>query len=215
MGLPPPRRRRSSPTRRARAKLDEQARVDNEPDARAWPTGAPSDPRRRGARERAVRGRTVGEIADEEGRDPWDVLTTSRVADELITSFGTDAPTSTDDDWKPRIEVWRDCRAVIGASDAGAHLDLLASFNYATVLLGEAVREHGLLPLEEAVHLITDMPAQLYGLATGAGSRSAPRRRRRASTPPPSAATPCACAWTSPAAPAGSTPSSTASSTCS
>ena len=39
----------------------------------------------------------------------------------------------TDDDWKARVEVWRDQRAVIGASDAGAHLDLLATFNYATV----------------------------------------------------------------------------------
>jgi N-acyl-D-aspartate/D-glutamate deacylase len=53
---------------------------------------------------------------------------------------------------------------VIGASDAGAHLDLLASFNYATVLLGTAVRERQLLPLEEAIHMITDVPAQLYGL---------------------------------------------------
>ena len=34
---------------------------------------------------------------------------------------------------------------MIGASDAGAHLDLLASFNYATVLLGQAVRERELL----------------------------------------------------------------------
>ena len=53
---------------------------------------------------------------------------------------------------------------MFGASDAGAHLDLLASFNYATVLLGTAVREKQLLSLEEAIHLITDVPAQLYGL---------------------------------------------------
>jgi N-acyl-D-aspartate/D-glutamate deacylase len=32
------------------------------------------------------------------------------------------------------------------------------------MLLGRAVRERGLLPLEEAVHLLTDRPAQLYGL---------------------------------------------------
>jgi N-acyl-D-aspartate/D-glutamate deacylase len=41
---------------------------------------------------------------------------------------------------------------------------MLATFNYSTVLLGKAVRDLGLLPLEEAVHLITDVPAQLYGL---------------------------------------------------
>jgi N-acyl-D-aspartate/D-glutamate deacylase len=53
---------------------------------------------------------------------------------------------------------------VIGASDAGAHLDLLASFNYTTALLGAAVREHKLLSIEEAVHLLSDVPARLYGL---------------------------------------------------
>ncbi len=110
------------------------------------------------------RGRTVGEIATDEGRDPWDVLCDIARADELNTSFGTQVAQETDDDWKARIQVWRDQRALIGASDAGAHLDLLASFNYSTEVLAHAVRERGLLPLEEAVQLITDVPAQLYGL---------------------------------------------------
>jgi N-acyl-D-aspartate/D-glutamate deacylase len=109
-------------------------------------------------------GRTIGEIAAEQGRDPFDVLCDISLADDLLTSFGPDAPVSSPEDWKIRLDVWRDGRAVIGASDAGAHLDMLATFNYSTVLLGEAVRDLGLLPLEEAVHLITDVPAQLYGL---------------------------------------------------
>jgi N-acyl-D-aspartate/D-glutamate deacylase len=110
------------------------------------------------------RGRLVQDIADEQGRDPWDVLCDIAVADELLTSFGSPAMPESDDDWKARLEVWRDRRSVIGASDAGAHLDLLASFNYATELLGKAVRQRNLLPLEEAIHLITDVQAQLYGL---------------------------------------------------
>ncbi len=113
---------------------------------------------------RDYQGRLVGEIAAEQGRDPFDVLCEIAVADDLLTSFGMDTPVSTDEDWKLRLEVWRDGRAVIGASDAGAHLDLLATFNYTTTLLGEAVRERGLLPLEEAVQLITEVPAELYGL---------------------------------------------------
>jgi N-acyl-D-aspartate/D-glutamate deacylase len=109
-------------------------------------------------------GRLVGEIAEEQGRSPWDTLVDIVLADELLTSFGTVPVRESDDDWKARLGVWRDGRAVIGASDAGAHLDLLASFNYATVLLGEAVRERQLLDLEEAIHLITEVPARLYGL---------------------------------------------------
>jgi N-acyl-D-aspartate/D-glutamate deacylase len=110
------------------------------------------------------RGVLVGDISDSEGRDPWDVLTSIALADELNTSFGRDVPMDTDDDWKARIDVWRDRRALIGASDAGAHLDMIATFNYATVLLGKVVRERELLPLEEAVHLMTQVPAELYGL---------------------------------------------------
>ena len=62
------------------------------------------------------------------------------------------------------MKVWRDGRTIIGASDAGAHLDFLATFNYSTVLLGEPVRERGLMPIEEAIHLLTDVPARLYGV---------------------------------------------------
>jgi N-acyl-D-aspartate/D-glutamate deacylase len=81
-----------------------------------------------------------------------------------MTGFGFPIGEDDDETWKIRMEVWRDGRAVIGASDAGAHLDFLASFNYATVLLGGPVRERKLMPIEEAVHLLTDVPARLYGL---------------------------------------------------
>jgi N-acyl-D-aspartate/D-glutamate deacylase len=110
------------------------------------------------------RGLRVGDIAKELGRDPWDVLCDIVVADELSTSFGTIPLPETDEDWTARLEIWRDHRAVIGASDAGAHLDLLASFNYATELLGKAVRARHLLSFEEAIHLLTEVPAQLYGV---------------------------------------------------
>jgi N-acyl-D-aspartate/D-glutamate deacylase len=113
---------------------------------------------------RAYAGRTVGEIAVEQAREPWEVLCDIAVADDLLTSFGRLPRPDSDDDWKARLEVWRDPRAVIGASDAGAHVDMLASFNYTTILLDEAVRKRQLLPLEEAVHLLTDVPARLYGL---------------------------------------------------
>ena len=110
------------------------------------------------------RGRMVSEIAKDQGRDAWDVLCDIAVADELNTSFGSPTPPESTEDWKARVQVWRDKRAVIGASDAGAHLDLLASFNYVTGMLQRAVREREILPLEEAIHLMTDVQAKLYGL---------------------------------------------------
>ena len=63
-----------------------------------------------------------------------------------------------------RAEVWRHPGAVIGGSDAGAHLDMMCGAIYTTALLGRGVREHQVVTLEEAVRLITDVPARFYGL---------------------------------------------------
>jgi len=61
-------------------------------------------------------------------------------------------------------DAWRSGRAVIGASDAGAHLDFSANFDYHVYVLAHAVREHHAIGLEEAVHHLTAVPARLYGL---------------------------------------------------
>jgi N-acyl-D-aspartate/D-glutamate deacylase len=109
-------------------------------------------------------GRIVGEIAAEEGKRPFDALLDIVVADGLKTTFGPQPPVITEADWAARLEVCRDPRAVVGASDAGAHLDFLTFFNYTTMFLQQAVREQQAMEIEEAVHLLTEVPAQLYGL---------------------------------------------------
>ncbi|MGB8790006.1 MAG: amidohydrolase family protein [Mycobacterium sp.] len=110
-------------------------------------------------------GRSVGEVAAARGGDPFDTLLDVVIADELRTGltpapFGDDAA-----DWRLRAEVWRSPHAVIGGSDAGAHLDMMCGAIYTTSLLGHGVREHQVVTLEEAVRLLTDVPARLYGLA--------------------------------------------------
>ena len=109
-------------------------------------------------------GRLVGDIARELDRDPWELLAQIVVDDELRTVIASQDRGQDDATWARRVEVWRDPRALVGASDAGAHLDMIDSFSYSTTLIARAVREHSLLPLEEAVHLLTDAPAKLYGL---------------------------------------------------
>ena len=109
-------------------------------------------------------GRIIGDIAREQGREAWDVLVDIVVADGLRTVIANQDRGQDDATWARRVEVWRDHRAVVGASDAGAHLDMIDSFSYSTTLLARAVRERNLLPLEEAVHYLTGAPAELYGL---------------------------------------------------
>ncbi|MFP6565081.1 MAG: amidohydrolase family protein [Myxococcota bacterium] len=108
-------------------------------------------------------GRRIGEIAEETGKKPFDAMLDIVLEDDLRTSLQPASYGHDDESWKIREEIWRDPRSVIGASDAGAHLDMINTFVYTTALL-EAVRERGLLSLEEAVHQLTQVPAELYGL---------------------------------------------------
>jgi N-acyl-D-aspartate/D-glutamate deacylase len=109
-------------------------------------------------------GRNIGEIAEALGVSAWDALCDISIADGLETSFGHPPVGDSIETWRARVEVWRDPRVVIGASDAGAHLDMFFSGNYATVTLQEAVRTRDLMPLEEAIHLLSAVPADLYML---------------------------------------------------
>jgi N-acyl-D-aspartate/D-glutamate deacylase len=113
-------------------------------------------------------GRSLGDIATERGTDVIDVLidvvlperlTLYMVLPSLTPSLGR-----TDEGWAKRVDVWKDPRVMLGGSDAGAHLDLMCHANYPTVVLGEVVRDRGLLTVEEAVQLMTDRPARHYGL---------------------------------------------------
>lgn len=113
---------------------------------------------------RSYEGRTVGDVAREQGRQPWDVLVDIALADDLRTVIASQDRGQDPATWQRRVEVWRDHRAIVGASDAGAHLDMIDSFSFSTTLLAKAVREHDLMPLEEAVTHLTDRPARLYGL---------------------------------------------------
>jgi len=115
---------------------------------------------------RVHEGRTIGEIlgARGDGADPFDVLLDIVVADELRTGLRPSGLRDSAEDWALRADVWSDPRAVVGGSDAGAHLDMMCGAIYSTALLSHGVRDFGVLALEEAVRLLTDVPARLYGL---------------------------------------------------
>ncbi|HEU5302642.1 MAG TPA: amidohydrolase family protein [Acidimicrobiia bacterium] len=108
-------------------------------------------------------GRTVGDIAEERGQEPFDALCDIAILDDLRTILMPPLAGDDQESWELRRDVWRDPRAVVGASDAGAHLDMLSTFSFSTAML-RSCRERGLMPLEEAVSLITDRQARLYGL---------------------------------------------------
>ncbi|CAB4597167.1 unannotated protein [freshwater metagenome] len=108
--------------------------------------------------------RTVSAIAAERGTEPFDTLLDIVVADGLRTILWP-APKDKDPaSWAMRAEAWNDPRAMIGGSDAGAHLDRMCGATYPTRFLGDMIRGRKLVPVERAVQLITQVPALLFGL---------------------------------------------------
>jgi N-acyl-D-aspartate/D-glutamate deacylase len=125
----------------------------------AWTVAESFSPQNRG-----FAGETIATIAARLGKTPFDTLLDIVVADELKTSLIPPKRGNDEASWQMRGAIWRDDRTVIGASDAGAHLDMIDSFAYSSQILGVGVRERKLIGLEEAVRQLTDLPARLYGL---------------------------------------------------
>ncbi|MEV5507826.1 N-acyl-D-amino-acid deacylase family protein [Streptomyces orinoci] len=109
-------------------------------------------------------GRVVADIAAERGLDPFACLVEICAADELRTVLW---PMPTDNDpasWELRRRTWQHPDVLLGGSDAGAHLDRMCGAPYPTRFLGDCLRGRRLVPLEEAVRMLTDEPARLFGL---------------------------------------------------
>ncbi len=111
-----------------------------------------------------LKGRRVADIAKERGQDPFDVLLDIVLADDLRTVLWP-LPTDSDDaSWQLRKDAWARDDVLLGGSDAGAHLDRMCGAPYTTRFLADCLRGRQLVPLERAVQLITQAPAELLGL---------------------------------------------------
>ena len=84
--------------------------------------------------------------------------------DDLRTVLWPMPSDNNPESWELRRKVWEDPRAMLGGSDAGAHLDRMCGAPYPTRFLGDMIRGRRLVPLERAVQMITDDPARLFGL---------------------------------------------------
>ncbi|WP_425245898.1 N-acyl-D-amino-acid deacylase family protein [Streptomyces sp. NEAU-NA10] len=113
---------------------------------------------------RGLTGRVVQDIAAERGQEPFACLVEICAADELRTVLW---PMPTDNDpasWALRAETWQHEDVLLGGSDAGAHLDRMCGAPYTTRFLGDCLRGRRLAGLEQAVKMLTDDPARLFGL---------------------------------------------------
>jgi N-acyl-D-aspartate/D-glutamate deacylase len=165
MALPVPERMRELADPGVRRRLDELAHADSAGVFRrlaGWGNyviGDTYSPANDG-----LEWRDVASIAAERGTDPFDTLLDIVLADELRTVLWPKPSDRDDASWRLRAEVWDDPRVMLGGSDAGAHLDRMCGANYPTSFLADCLGGRRLVPLERAVQLLTQAPAELFGL---------------------------------------------------
>src|SRR5262245_38408547 len=111
---------------------------------------------------RGLQDRSVSDIAAERNIRPIDAFLDVALEDDLRGQWGAQVLNGGE---ASVLQLLRHPAGVLALSDAGAHVDTLCDQGFTTYLLGHWVRERGLLGLEEAVRLVTDVPARRYGLA--------------------------------------------------
>ena len=109
-------------------------------------------------------GRRLLSIAEERDGDPFDVLLDLTLAEPDLRRFRVKAVLANDD--QQGIATLLNAEGcTLGLSDAGAHVGQLCDAPLATDLLGNWVRDKGVLSLESAVHKLTQQQAEIFGFA--------------------------------------------------
>jgi N-acyl-D-amino-acid deacylase len=111
---------------------------------------------------RHLQGQTIGALAEQSGRHPFDVFLDFGLDGELDAMF--DCRLFNTDENEVR-KLLRHPNAAVALSDAGAHLSFLCDAGFGLHLFGHWVRERGDLTLEEAVKRVTGDVASAYRIA--------------------------------------------------
>jgi N-acyl-D-aspartate/D-glutamate deacylase len=106
-------------------------------------------------------GQTVASLAREHGADPFDLLLDMAIADRLETRVEVSYGNTDKDEITKLLNVEG---TVFGLSDAGAHPEQTCDAVLPTDMLGNWVRDRGVMPLATAVRKLTGEPAEMLGL---------------------------------------------------
>ena len=108
-----------------------------------------------------LKGKTVGQVAEEQGKGVIDAFLDLVVEEELNTTFRT-GNYNVDNEAAHKILNYPN--TIIGQSDGGAHVQFKSESGYATYILGKRVREEKVMPLEQAIRRFTFEAASAFGI---------------------------------------------------
>jgi N-acyl-D-amino-acid deacylase len=106
--------------------------------------------------------RTVAEVARERGVDPAEAMIDLALEKDFERFFVHPVANEMQDDV---LEMMRNPRAVVTFSDSGAHVSQIIDSSLQTHLLSHWVRERQVFTLEQAVRMLTLVPATQWGFA--------------------------------------------------
>jgi len=110
---------------------------------------------------RALSGKSISQIAKEQGKDVVGCFLDLTLDDNLDTLF-TLVTTNTDDD--AIATIMNAACTTIGVSDGGAGPNRNDRYTYPAILLGHHVREKEAMSLEKAIYKLTSMGAMVFGI---------------------------------------------------
>ncbi|HXY91623.1 MAG TPA: amidohydrolase family protein, partial [Acidimicrobiia bacterium] len=106
---------------------------------------------------------TFADVVAARGGHPSDVLADWVLEHDLAPGMFAESLSNNDG---PKVAALvADPTTVVGASDAGAHLQMMCGAGDTTLLLTEHVRDGGYLSVEAAVHELTGRLADVFGIA--------------------------------------------------
>ncbi len=105
--------------------------------------------------------RTIAERADAAGRSPMEIFLDLAIESDLELFFMQSAANH---DQQRVLEFLRHPRAIPTFSDSGAHVSQIMDSSLQTHMLGHWVRNEQAFTVEEAVHRMTGVPAQAWGI---------------------------------------------------
>jgi N-acyl-D-aspartate/D-glutamate deacylase len=108
-----------------------------------------------------LRGKSIAQIAQDQGKDVLDALLDLALEEDLETVFERREVNS---DEEAMTALLTSPYMIVGQSDGGAHVVFRTDYSYSTYLLSHWVREKGIMSLEEAMRKLTFVPASLFGL---------------------------------------------------
>jgi N-acyl-D-aspartate/D-glutamate deacylase len=112
-------------------------------------------------RNKGLKGKTIGQLAQEQGKGVIDAFLDLVVEEKLETEF---MQSEINVDTEAMKQILTHPNAIVGLSDGGAHVQFHGGYGYCSRLLSEWVREKKIMTLEHAVRRLTFDSASALGL---------------------------------------------------